>query len=412
MDAQVKFTLLSPRNGEIDALRQCLGAPNNRSLFPSHFLKATFSRLGGRMVGAEAGGNLVGVGFLFPRGVEGRSRCYTLRFHRIGEGVLDEAAVVGGVEALLDDSDRVVFYDACVAQRYEVSYREFEGVEVGTPSADEALAIPQLQRAIWGGDLDSLYPADVYSTDFHAGTSLVARCDGMLVGFLVGFYRFGGIPQLPDVWKSIGGRGDFRLESQLLGVLRSHRGSNIGFLLKRVQAERAQSEGIGVVHWTVDPLQFANARLNFGRLGAVAADFYRDYYSFRNELNRVSASRLGITWLINSERVSDALAGERGGGVVDLAGNGAIRRFDGGIGGVELHPGDGVVAIEVPGDWTALQRVDLGSAVRWRGATDRFFERYLGWEVGQYMITGVGVDGVRRYLIAERVSKGMLEGLV
>ncbi|MCB0069727.1 MAG: hypothetical protein KDD77_21335, partial [Caldilineaceae bacterium] len=55
--------------------------------------------------------------------------------------------------------------------------------------------------------------------------------------------------------------GAFRLESQTMGVLPEYRGLRIANLLKKQQAELAWREGIGVVHWTADPLQYPNAAL-------------------------------------------------------------------------------------------------------------------------------------------------------
>ena len=51
-----------------------------------------------------------------------------------------------------------------------------------------------------------------------------------------------------------------------------------------------------------------------------------------------------------------------------------------------------------------MQRNDLDVAIAWREASDRIFGHYVGSSPGQYVITGTGVDGERRYLIGERVS--------
>jgi hypothetical protein len=48
--------------------------------------------------------------------------------------------------------------------------------------------------------------------------------------------------------------------------------------------------------------------LNFGKLRAVALNYYPDYYPIRNELNQVAASRLEITRLVRTGRVVQALA--------------------------------------------------------------------------------------------------------
>jgi len=192
------------------------------------------------------------------------------------------------LEALLG-RDRVVFYAPQAEHRCERTTQKVGELDVGKPDAQEALAARTLQQEIWGSEPDDLYPAHIYSTDFRAGTTLVARLGGEPVGFLIGFFKFGG-SALPATW-SQKYRDDFRLESQVLGVLRKHRGRGIGTALKQIQAENARREGIDVVNWTVDPLQYGNAILNLGRLKAVALDFYPDYYAFRNLLNQAPASR-------------------------------------------------------------------------------------------------------------------------
>jgi len=394
---------------QVDGLRELLGAPNNPLLFPPHYLKVTFPRMGGRVVLFEEGEALLGVGFLFPRGYRGRAREFTLRYHRHGTArPVDPEAAVRGVEELLG-GDRVTFYDPLLEQQYVPTSREVGGVDIGNPSAREAEAIRQLQREVWASEPDYLYPADIHSIGFGAGTSLVGRIQGELAGFLFGFYKFGG-PPLPEPWARKFG-GELRVESQLLGVRARHRRSGLGYILKRAQAERARREGIGVVNWTVDPLQFANAVLNFQRLKAVALDFYPNLHPFRNALNQVPASRLGITWLVQSERVQRALAAPAREPAIDLHGDRSVCRLNEGWARLDLEADDPVVAIEVPADWTALQGASLEEALRWREATDRLFQHYLGGREGRYVITGAATDLERRFLIAQRVEPGLLESL-
>lgn len=54
-----------------------------------------------------------------------------------------------------------------------------------------------------------------------------------------------------------------------MGILPQYRGKRIGFWLKLMQAKQAREDGIDIIHWTVDPLQFANAMLNFGLLRGI-----------------------------------------------------------------------------------------------------------------------------------------------
>ena len=185
----------------------------------------------------------------------------------------------------------------------------------------------------------------------------------------------------------------------------------IASLLKRVQAQQAWQEGIGVIHWTADPLQFPNAALNFGLLRAVAYEFAADLYPFRNDLNRVHASRLSLTWLVASQRVDDVpMVGGRA-EVVELGNRPQIPRANDGWRSVALTLDAPIIAIEVPADWTALQQTDLEAALAWRRVTDTVLQRYIGAVEGQYAITGVGTEGERRFLLAERVSTGLWQRL-
>lgn len=381
---------------EIDHLRGRLGAPDNRLLFPPQFLQAVLPKIGGRVALFREAGSLRGAGVLFPRSLQAGRPVYTLRFHRADPGFRpDPAPLTTRVEAALDGAG-VVFYDPQVERAYAGTSQGTGPVEIGRPSSAEAKAIPALQQQIWRSAPDYLYPPDIHAPAFGAATSLVARYDNHLVGCLFGFYRFGGGP-LPAGWARA---QDLRIESQLLGVLPAYRGHSIGFLLKKRQAEVALEAGDEIVHWTADPLQYTNAVLNFGKLRAVAFSFFPDYYPYRNVLNRVPASRLEITWPVGSRRVREVLAGtaaktarslpEEEATVVVNEG-GQIRR---------LETDAPTIAVEIPTDWTRLQQEELETARRWRQATDRLLQHYLGAD--RYAVTGVGQAGDRRYLIAER----------
>ena len=298
----------------------------------------------------------------------------------------------------------IVPYLADRAPSWEEEQAAAPGLTIDRPGTDGAAQIRRMQQTIWDSEMDFLYPGDLHSAAFAAGSSLLARVDGVAAGFLFGFYSHRG-PTLPADWSA----GPLRIESQLLGVLPEFRGRNIASALKTAQAARALENGISVIHWTVDPLQYANARLNFGQLRAVAFTFHRDYYSFRNELNRTPASRLGITWPIGSKRVREALAepGSKEGGArnADIGPD-----FPGGNWerlGLEADPAaaraDGL-AIEMPDNWPSMQREEPEQAAVWRAHPDDLFERLLGIEEGRYVITGVGTEGERNYLLARRVS--------
>ncbi len=393
----------------LDRIGLRLRTPDNPTLFPYHFLQVTLPRIGGGAAWVFADerpqNEPAGVGFLFPRRREPTgARVYTLRYHALpGHSVPERAALeAAAAEAL--GAARVVLYDPSIPATFTASHQPVAGVDIGHPGPDEAEAVPRLHQQIWGSPPEFLYPADLHSVEFAAGTSLVARVPvddaGQVVGFLIGFHKFGG-PPLPADWDARYGAGA-RIESQIMGVLPAYRGLRIANLLKKAQAEEAWRDGIGVLNWTADPLQYPNAALNFGLLRAFAFDFVPDLYPFRNDLNRVPASRFGVTWLVGSERVRSApMVGSRA-AVLDLANHPEIRRVNVGWASLYLEARDPLIAIEIPADWTALQRDDVGQAMRWREATDRLLAHYLGIEEGRYTVTGVAVQGERRFLLAER----------
>ncbi|MFN8469285.1 MAG: hypothetical protein U0X20_27260 [Caldilineaceae bacterium] len=406
----------SPRWGsEVERIGVELGAGHNPTLFPYHFLFVTLSKIGGHIATFEESGRRIGIGFLFPRGLQRNAgevrRAYTLRYHTLlaPEIPVDIPNTVAACAAALGNGCSVVFFDPHAAHSYAAAGIDIGPVNLGRPSAAEAEALRALQQQVWGSPPEFLYPSDIHSLDFGAGTSIVARVEGTLAGFLFGFYRLDGSP-LPDDWGEKY-NGSLRLESQTMAVLPAFRGLRIASLLKRVQAQQAWQEGIGVIHWTADPLQFPNAALNFGLLRAIAYEFSADLYPFRNDLNRVHASRLSLTWLVASRRVDDVpLVGSRA-EVVDVSHRRQIPHINNGPRSADLTRQDPLIAIEVPLDWTALQQQDLNAALAWRQVTDEVLQHYIGSTPGKYAITGVGAAGDRRFLLAERVSPSLWQQL-
>lgn len=409
MGASIAVTLLSPDDPDwpdrIDSLRARLGAPDNPAVFPAHFLRVVLPRIGGHVATFERNGQQAAVGFLLPRLLEDGGRVYTLRAHVLSGGAsLDELA--GAAGAMLPQA-QVVAYDPSAGHAFQPDSTLVDGWDVGAPSAGEAQAIRALQTVVWGRAADNLYPTDIHSPDFGSVQSLVARRGGEVSAFLFGFYKFGGRP-LPPAWE---GRvnGERRLESQVLAVHPDQRGRGVATVLKARQAELARRAGIEVVNWTVDPLLWPNAVLNFGRLGALAFDFTPNMYPFRNEMNRVPASRLALTWLVNSRRVEDHL--RAGGHIPTLDETGAATVNDGPA-RAELAVDAPRIAVEIPPDWVWLQAASLDEALTWRQTTDAVLLRYIGREPGRYAITGVAQEGERRFLLAERVTGEWLRAVM
>lgn len=396
----------------IDALRAQLGAPDNPSLFPAHFLKATFLKIGGRIVRLSTPEGSLGVGFLFPRALSERGRHYTLRLHRLDPHTSHSTWTLDVITRAVATriGAEVTAHDVAAPASFRPATPSSEGLTIAEPSAHDAIAIRALQQQIWNARADDLYPSDLHSLEFAAGTSLIAKVDGQPAGFLFGFFEFDG-PPLPA---RLAARhpAAFRLESQLMAVLPAHGGKGIGKALKLRQAELARRRHVHVVNWTFDPLQFVNASLNLRQLGGVVFHFHGHYYQFANDLNRTPASRVNLTWLIDAAATRTAPA-RRTARATALSERPDIVRLNAGAERIAAAGGAQFIAIEVPGNWTALQRdaAQRELALRWRETTDALLGEYLGPDEGRYALTDVGEDSGRCYLIGERVDDILLERL-
>ncbi|MFV9505323.1 MAG: GNAT family N-acetyltransferase [Oscillochloridaceae bacterium umkhey_bin13] len=368
--------------------------PTLGPLVPLHFVKSTFVNIGGRIASDGSGG----IGLLFPRGHSSGRRSYSLRL----QSHYDPAALL----ALLAP-DRVSIYRP--AELDQLTFQPDQmgqgGFEFGTPARDELAAMRALHHTIWGGPDDARYPDDLHSAELGPATSLVARREGQLVGFLLGFHRF-ELPALAGL--GLPYRLDLGVESQVLAVDPAARRFGLAATLKREQARRARAAGLDLIHWTTDPLQFANAALNFGRLRAVAGQLYRSYYPFQNNLNRVTASRLGIVWLLRSSRGRSGMSDSPRPASRSLAHFPGLARLNR---GPEALPDPGPaphLALEIPADWNALQHDDLALASRWRALADDLLEARLGFGPGRYVVGDVASEGDQRFVIAHRYEPGLL----
>jgi predicted GNAT superfamily acetyltransferase len=104
-----------------------------------------------------------------------------------------------------------------------------------------------------------------------------------------------------------------RVVSDFLAIRLEARSLGLATELKRLQAAIALSRGFEAIVWTVDPLRAANARLNFGKLGATADQYEIDRYgsTFATSLyGGLPTDRLHVTWEIASPRVISRLLGQ------------------------------------------------------------------------------------------------------
>lgn len=370
--------------------------PAGGQLLPDYFIKTTFARMGGRLLINQANGAYA---LLFPRGLHEGQRLYTARMP--DPGVFPR----GEIEALLAP-DRLIWHDPTRPPRGVPSHHRDGPFDLGAPEIHELAAMRGLHEAIWGGSAAARYPDDLHSSSFQPATSLVARYEHRVVGFLLGFYRF-GLAALNEV--DLPYRHDLAVESQVMGIAPEVRRMGLAVMLKRYQARQVLAQGLDLIHWTVDPLQFGNARLNFGRLRAVAGACYPAYYPFRNSLNRVPASRLGLVWLPRSAHGQ--------GGLVDHPARSAVAALtdfpdlailNDGFTPIAIPGNAAAIAIEIPADWTTMQHTDLALALRWRTVTDTILTEYLGFTEGRYLLTDVARAGERCFVIGRRAGEVLM----
>jgi predicted GNAT superfamily acetyltransferase len=160
----------------------------------------------------------------------------------------------------------------------------------------ELRACEELQVAVWGYSDREVVPKNELLAAVRSGGSLLGAFDG---GELLGFaYAMPGFD----------GKRPY-LSSRLLAVREGSRSRGLGERLKRAQREHALAAGYDVIRWTQDPLQAANARLNFRKLGAISRRYVEDYYgSTSSPLHgSLPTDRLEIEWHLSQERVARRL---------------------------------------------------------------------------------------------------------
>ena len=158
-------------------------------------------------------------------------------------------------------------------------------------------ACEDVQAAVWGGSEREIVPYDILRAIARAGGTVSGAWDGnRLVGMAVSFVA----------WDASGAYH----HSHLLAVLPEYRRWGVGERLKMAQRDAVLAQGLDRITWTFDPLESANAHLNFAKLGVVSRIYLPDYYGAMPEaLNAgLPSDRLLVEWHIRSPHVLGRLA--------------------------------------------------------------------------------------------------------
>ncbi|HEX2282374.1 MAG TPA: hypothetical protein VHG52_11510, partial [Thermomicrobiales bacterium] len=207
----------------------------------------------------------------------------------------------------------------------------------------------RLQEEVFGVSERDLIPANELVVVPETGGAVIAAFlpddPDRAVGILVGW---GGFVRRP------------RMVSDFLAILPEARSLGLATELKRLQAGIGLSRGFEEIVWTVDPLRAANARLNFGKLGATADRYEIDRYgaTFATTLyGGLPTDRLHITWDILSPRVISRLLGQEDTQPLEEA-----------RGSAPFIPGmsENIALVAIPSDIDALLAARPDQALAWR----------------------------------------------
>jgi predicted GNAT superfamily acetyltransferase len=202
--------------------------------------------------------------------------------------------------------------------------------------------------------------------------------------------------------------------SHMLAVDSDYRHGGLGWRLKLEQRRLVMAAGLDLIAWTFDPLQTANAHLNFAKLGTVAREYHEDEYpGSSSTLHAGTATdRLVAEWWLRSERVTSRLdpaapgaARDAGDGRRVLAAATQVNRVREGSAWIEpaghdLAPDATRVGVVVPTGFTEMQQRHLSLARDWRSATREIFETLLarGYVVEDFVLDQPARRGT--YLLA------------
>ena len=158
-------------------------------------------------------------------------------------------------------------------------------------TAEELRQVFYLEQTIWRYEsIEDSVPVIMLLVSVRIGGLVIGAYDeDRLVGFA---YALPGIRRgKPFQW------------SHMLGVLPEYRASGLGWRLKVEQRRLVVASGIDLIAWTYDPLQAANAHLNFAKLGTVAREYHLDAYpGSSSTLHAGTATdRLIAEWWLRSD---------------------------------------------------------------------------------------------------------------
>jgi predicted GNAT superfamily acetyltransferase len=239
---------------------------------------------------------------------------------------------------------------------------------------EDCRAVAALEKVVWGyTDAEDVVPPPVLIVSIKRGGILLGAFDGG--GAMRGFvYSLPGIKDgRPTQW------------SHMLGVVPELRGAGLGMRLKLAQRQATLDMGLDLIEWTYDPLQAANAHLNFARLGVVVKEYEENIYgSSSSPLHAgTPTDRFVAEWAIREPHVARRVSAA--GPVIRDRSIAAAPVVNPSLEAVPwLRPGpanldiaDRRVLVEIPVGFTEMLEREPGLAHDWRMSTRQIFQAYF-----------------------------------
>jgi predicted GNAT superfamily acetyltransferase len=245
---------------------------------------------------------------------------------------------------------------------------------------DEFAGVVDLERQIWGPGYDDVVPVSILAISVQRGGILIgAFAEDRMIGFV---YSLPGIKdRKPTQW------------SHMLGVLDEYRKGGTGYQLKILQRDRALAMGLDLIEWTYDPMQAANAHLNFAKLGVIVEHYEENVYGeSASPLHQGNPTdRFIAEWWIRLPRVEQRLAGSAP--MAPVLTVEPVNRARGGDAWLEpvdvnLALDAKRISVEIPAGFTEMLRQAPDLALEWRMTTRRIFTTYFarGYRVVEFFL--------------------------
>lgn len=239
----------------------------------------------------------------------------------------------------------------------------------------ECRQVADLEKVVWGyTDAEDVVPPPVLIVSIKRGGILLGAFDG--AGAMKGFVY--SIPAIRD--------GRSTQWSHMLGVTSDMRSAGVGAALKLAQRDHALQMGIDLIEWTYDPLQAANAHLNFAKLGCVVEEYEENIYGTSSSPlhSGTPTDRFVAEWRLKTPHVQRRISASGTPLMRDASVAAATVVNPSRESGQWLEPGpakldlaDRRLLVEIPVGFTEMQAERPTLALSWRMATRAVFQHYL-----------------------------------